>query len=477
MSKVSQPLPAVPLPIGPLPHQPPSKLSGIQLPQETLAKVISFYKYKFDKVRSVIGPDVVKSHLKLLKAINTLFTSSLIPGGPITKAEIDARSPRVNLVVTKAVYRYNTWIHRYLRNRTNGSFPLASDELPPLDVLAVWVAHMLIPFPFKEDMIRRLPELHQIDQFPFAAMDKLVDVQTGEYQPSPTQRETWAKFVRLPFEPLAMNDTVNITCPRCCNVVKAPWIDSGSPIPADDGEGFGEAGFATTCSSCSLVITHDVLCTGKFLEDYERCCNSETEVFLETLLDRNGATDYEAARDLVRIVESALGPSEHGLGDRLSWSMEKLQDTLLSAADEDTGTQNRLKSLLHAYRGPFICLDEPDPDVPTLVHVLCKLMNFCNACNREGFLSSETLTGGQLDRTIENATISYKNYLCRLLVPEWRRGLRVPSQAADIVWHTHQLLGKQYRDHCEYTHGFLVNHVGTDQARDRPILWTDVLRA
>ncbi|KAG8907141.1 hypothetical protein FRB99_005249 [Tulasnella sp. 403] len=443
-------------------NQPLTEPSSIQVDQETVAKVVDFYQNKFDNIKSSFSTLNTERHLTLLRAIHALLTklSQNIPGGPITLEDIRARTPLVNLVTLQAVYRYHLWLSGYLRNRQDTPGPLGSDELPPLDVMSAWITHLLTPFQFKEDEIRRVPALRHITQFPLDGVDNVIDPKTGEYHPSAAQRERWTQSVKLPFDPWAVNDTIDITCPRCNTITSSLWVESSSRIPTKEGKGFGEEGFTLPCGSCDLVLTHDVLRTGKFLWDYKRCIEDEKEVFFGTLLDEKGAPDLQSARELVKLVVSALPPQSQNLGNDFSWALERIGSALQSVAGSDVTIQkqyvlpkwmayqfissfDRITSLVRAYRGPTIAMDEPH--VAAVVHMGTKLYTFVLACHEEGYLHPGILGSDQLNQTLENAILSYRNYLCRLLVPEWRRGLRAPGQAADIVWHTHQLLGKTYR--------------------------------
>lgn len=143
-------------------------------------------------------------------------------------------------------------------------------KLPPLDVLMVWHAYMLNPRIYLEDCLRF--NKHQLwqTQFPWDKIYEAIDSETFEYH-AETQDSTQ---LGMPWNLLEDGSLKEVVCPECTNVCKLPWTlppKSFSPEALEaylaDDKGYSGAKFLTACESCNLLLTHEKLRVGKFIND------------------------------------------------------------------------------------------------------------------------------------------------------------------------------------------------------------------
>jgi hypothetical protein len=246
------------------------------------------YDAKFKNIQYLFDKSVVKRHLMFLKAFCRIAQSideNFVVKDPSTG--VKSPSPPMRVYLSKAVYRYHIWITKCLQGRP-AHRTLSGNELPPLDVLFILHAHMIAPSRFDEDARFHFPELGHVGCFPLedvvcklfvscrsnkpevtgsSSQASRIDVETGHYEASPEQVETWQHLAGIPFDSSAMANSLDVTCPSCHKTVSVFWV--GSEQARSDGKGYGEPGFSVECN-CGLLITHDTLATQKFVEHLQK---------------------------------------------------------------------------------------------------------------------------------------------------------------------------------------------------------------
>ena len=124
-------------------------------------KRLENFRSKLSQLDPLISMPKVKAHLKLTGAFMALFQQA--DGGAFNPDQPPPQAFTSFLV--RAVHRFELWLKLVVlpsKDRTS----IESNELPPLDVVAVWHAFVLGPFRYYEDCKFKFPQLYASGPFP-----------------------------------------------------------------------------------------------------------------------------------------------------------------------------------------------------------------------------------------------------------------------------------------------------------------------
>ncbi|PYH49122.1 uncharacterized protein BP01DRAFT_379505, partial [Aspergillus saccharolyticus JOP 1030-1] len=149
----------------------------------------------------------------------------------------------------------------------------SQDQLPPLDVLMVWHAHMLNPRAFLEDCIRHGKMSFWASGLPWGAVNACIDNVTLDYETGPVAQETFFRKTGFPWDNLLDTHDKRLRCPNCGQRVSVPWTTGGKLLALDGAfeqwHGFSDKDFRHSCPSCSHTIDHEALKIAKFVRDIQ----------------------------------------------------------------------------------------------------------------------------------------------------------------------------------------------------------------
>ncbi|KAK1762015.1 hypothetical protein QBC33DRAFT_501936 [Phialemonium atrogriseum] len=210
------------------------------------------------------------------------------------------REKRWAIFVARAVDRYESWwntfpggdtlieadIHngtsRYVKS-TEPCEPLnlTLDELPPLDVLLVWHAHMLNPRLFLEDCLRNGRRALWSTGMPWNVVNQAIDT-NFRYSVSNECKANWATSTGRPWSNEEDSTTKPVACPACSHILDIPWTTcgqsqdtKGNRRPGLVGEGFGDGALNYMCRKCGTTVDLDALKVKKFVTDTRDLVNNQ----------------------------------------------------------------------------------------------------------------------------------------------------------------------------------------------------------
>ncbi|KAL6236618.1 hypothetical protein BDW75DRAFT_229405 [Aspergillus navahoensis] len=230
------------------------------------------------------------AHLKFLAALSDLRdTVTNIPylydipdpdprefGTHINEAWALVKEKRWAVYTAKAVARYTSWwnvcvpasclrptvqqLSSVFDNITVCKSPLTwtQDELPPLDVLMVWHAHMLNPSFWSTGS-------------PWKAINASIDDKTLVYDAGGGAASAFTSKTKLEWDNIQDMPLKMLNCPSCSHPSSAPWTNGRLTFPLEKTfgtwTGFTDKNFSIYCGNCKLRITHDTLRVQKFRND------------------------------------------------------------------------------------------------------------------------------------------------------------------------------------------------------------------
>ncbi|KAF4979789.1 hypothetical protein FZEAL_4063, partial [Fusarium zealandicum] len=277
---------------------------------------------------NIINPDTCLAHLKLLFALQSLkedigytddlwgiwdnradgniavtddgevqehsYTASHVPSIEDKQRFLSKiREKRWALFVARAVDRYEAWWNSLVgegpltesdmdaeRSPAYEDFPTAKESdywetqtLPPLDVLMVFHSHLLNPFNFLEDCMRKGYRRFWQSGMPWILANAAIDG-SFNYNISNDDKARWVSQTGRSWANVDDSLVKVLDCPSCNTRLKIPWTTCGleeNPKSAERpgliGSGYGDGGLDYSCSSCATRITKQILSVAKFCRD------------------------------------------------------------------------------------------------------------------------------------------------------------------------------------------------------------------
>ncbi|KAH8693824.1 hypothetical protein BGW36DRAFT_361660 [Talaromyces proteolyticus] len=144
-------------------------------------------------------------------------------------------------------------------------------NLPPLDVLMVWHAHMLNPRAYLEDCIRGAKMQFWSTEFPYKLLDQAIDNKTFIYNPGQEARHLFQKQTKHCWDNLDEPPEKTLTCLKCSRPITIPWTrgELGSSLDTafEKSTGYSDKNFEEYCKSCGLRHDHQALRVARFHQD------------------------------------------------------------------------------------------------------------------------------------------------------------------------------------------------------------------
>ncbi|KAG8926325.1 hypothetical protein FRC01_009005, partial [Tulasnella sp. 417] len=366
--------------------------SGIFVPSQGINdKLPNHFKINNQYVKAQVLPSELQAHLVLLGAFYRLREEVRTFKG---KADLSMEpDERWTVFLQRAIYRFEQWAVRMIggegQEEVLGEGPrvLASNEVPPLDVLMVWHTYMLNPRTYYEDCLRKLPGLLRIGSLPLMQLASSIDSETLlPHPPSESRVAAFAAFTCQPFDcPLntTSEETVHVYCPSCSQSNTVPWITF-------KGDGFAQRGFGCICNDCRFMFTRETLGVRKFYEDMEKCIASPERTFLaNTILDYHAGVQAEVQWSQVLTatvlsLKQGTAPAPAQIwGKQIGWTMKAVEDYcrigMLGKKNQPwIATPRPLNIILSAYR-------QPGPFSLDLASAVLRQMNFIEKMVNLGF--------------------------------------------------------------------------------------------
>ncbi|KAK1623297.1 hypothetical protein BDP81DRAFT_439957 [Colletotrichum phormii] len=409
------------------------------------------------------------------------------------------REKRWAVYLARAADRYQTWwktisggrlreaemkdfdkfSDKYLSFPEGGEdYPWTVDNLPPLDVLMIFHAHMLNPRAFLEDTMRWNLREFWTTGMPWAQVNQVIDSKFN-YEVSHLAKLNWEKATGRAWNNLDEPLEKEIECPACKQATLVPWSTCGLPElykgeerPGLVGQGLGDGEFSHLCTAgCNTIITHRLLCVAKLINDAELYLNEGitlpstlldpkvgmpvvTDVKLKHVTFPNRLIGQGISEELLRLIDP---------GQAKTPTMKDVRD-LVSAALADDDAFARIQGVRPA---PYSKKDLSGGRLITRTERFqsSKMMSrywentsifaldLVGATMRQGVFIGKMFNidwlhspnaRGTMDRLIQK----YQRFM--LIMTEYPLSLTVPTLDVDLAWHTHQLAPGAYYKFSTY---------------------------
>ncbi|KAL1994596.1 hypothetical protein VTN49DRAFT_2066 [Thermomyces lanuginosus] len=242
------------------------------------------------------------------------------------KALAILRERRWMVYVARAVDRYTTWWERCVAKTHQDitvwdtqqpsyasitqwatPLPFGPENLPPLDVLMVWHAHMLNRRAFLEDCIRGARMGHWATQFPWRLINDALDNENFDYNPPNAARCAFEERTQRPWDNLNDSATKTLSCLRCGSPMPVLWAvgklrrrssekkkSKNKVEEIDEVEfeivndtGYAEKNFQEQCENSGFLHTHQKLRVARFHSDAQQLVERQLPM-PGTLYDEHG---------------------------------------------------------------------------------------------------------------------------------------------------------------------------------------------
>ncbi|KAL2867985.1 uncharacterized protein BJX67DRAFT_371673 [Aspergillus lucknowensis] len=436
------------------------------------------------------------SHLKFLAALSDLrdtVTSTpnvfSIPdptprefGSQINEAWALVKEKRWGVFTTKAVERYTVWwnvsvpasrprptVHQLSStvydDITACSNPLTwtRDELPPIDILMVWHAHMLNPRAFLEDCIRYGKMSFWSGGFPWRAVNECIDDRTLAYDTGKVAVRAFFTRTSLEWDNLEDMPTKTFQCPSCGHGNSTPWTSGKFTAPLDPTfeywRGFADKNFGTYCARCHLSITHETLRVQKFRTDVSELLDGYIPMpgtlfnlwgvpeRLSSTRRRKQQADFPnrliraAKRDFREYMRSSLWvcPSVTMLRDYLGALIQD-RDTMRAAQPNSIQTSLLPEEKIAFRRMMSRYWDNSSQFAVDLVGAVVRQGTFIQKMDNIDWLHSPALME-TMHRLIRKYAVFFQ------IMSSNPGRMAVPTLDVDLAWHTHQLSPGRYYEY------------------------------
>ncbi|KAL2843479.1 hypothetical protein BJY01DRAFT_264211 [Aspergillus pseudoustus] len=432
------------------------------------------------------------AHLKFLAALSDLRDTITSmpnifdipdPTAPQFSTQINeawalVKEKRWAVYTAKAVQRYTAWwnhsapssrqrlsVHEFTSSTyediTACGDPISwtRDELPPLDVLMVWHAHMLNPRAFLEDCIRYGKISFWAGGFPWQAISECINDQTLTYDAGKTAETVFSVATSLNWDNLQDIPMKTFHCPSCGYENSVPWTDGKFTAPLDQTfeywHGFSDKNFGTYCGRCRLGITHETLRVQKFRKDVKALVDAHIPMpgtlfntwgvpeRLSSTRRRKQQADFPnrliraANRNLTDYMNSSIWicPSVSMVRDYLGALMQERQimRTALNSAQTSLHVDERIafRRMMSRY------WDNNSQFALDLVGAVIRQGTFIQKMDNIDWLRSPTLSETML-RLIRKYAVFFQ------IMSSNPGHMAVPTLDVDLAWHTHQLSPARY---------------------------------
>ncbi|KAL8408363.1 hypothetical protein RB594_006972 [Gaeumannomyces avenae] len=352
-------------------------------------------------------------------------------------------------------------------------------ELPPLDVLMVWHAHMLNPRAFLEDMMRCGARDYWAAGMPWDLVSAAINPDFG-YSVSDDAKARWTSLTGRQWNNVNDSMIKELPCPACSESAQVKWStcgfsEDGKPRHITDaaqliGSGYGDGQFSHTCHGCGITINKELLSAAKFVRD-TKALLAKSRPLPGTILDpvTGGPKLEPATADAPRTYPNRLVKKgaradildlirPGGAGDGTPPTMDDvraaLERTMADPARHQEATGQRrapwasrpfVRRAMRAYWHNF------SPFALDLVGAVTRQSIFTAKMAQLDWLRSPAARG-----TMERLVKKYGRFFA--IMAQFPDRVAVPTLDVDLAWHTHQLSPSAYYAYSVRTTKKFVDH-------------------
>ncbi|KAF9741462.1 hypothetical protein PMIN01_01001 [Paraphaeosphaeria minitans] len=322
--------------------------------------------------------------------------------------------------------------------------------MPPLDVLMVWHTYMLNPRAYLEDCMRFGKRTQWRSSFPWQLIEESID-ESFAYDPPAESKETFARLT--PDAPWDWEHDMcdkSVACPRCCNELLVPYTRTPTKYSADDisvylAEYFGYASnsFYEVCSRCDLVVTHEKLRVGKFVDDVTELRTHNLPLY-GTVLGAKGIPEVTAKG-------RKLGSHDPFFPNRLCERLQRFEPQSLRKDMEHLTIDSVKRDFEKIMRKrEIVCYVNSDQ------YNKFHLARDSKIAVRK-MLSHywDNSSPPSLTATMHRSVLKYHRFKNLIAIST---NMAVPTLDIDLAWHTHQLTPKTYYRYTLSETKRFVNH-------------------
>ncbi|KAL9120482.1 MAG: hypothetical protein Q9187_002960 [Circinaria calcarea] len=483
----------------PLPDPPPS-YDDVGRPDVTAA----FSNLNVSETSTKPTPSQCLVHLKLLEAFHQLredvattdglygIRDEFVPLGTTKERRMNVlakiREKRWAIFVTNACLRFEKWWKccipgtgmrtqtdfrgGYAASITKDAKPIlfTKENLPPLDVLMVWHSYMLNPQKFLEDCIRHGTMAFWQTGLSWVAVDAAINNKSFAYTCSNEAHRLFETSTGLSWENSNESLAIQPKCPRCSKEANVKWTSCTSEKywrtenPGELGSGYADKDFRHPCSSCGLVLNHEMLRSQKFRHDTIALLKNNVPM-PGTLLNIYGKTTSLPQAVISHILNNIIGLPELPEGKRflritaypnvlitefsLVRSIIEVTDMKLHSSVSISAIRTLIESAL--LQGPPLTRD----DKVAIRRMMSCYWENSSACSidlvgaviRQGsFIEKmhliDWLHSPAASSTMARLVEKYERYFA--IIARYPNKVAVPTLDIDLAWHTHQLSPPSY---------------------------------
>ncbi|KAF9884035.1 hypothetical protein FE257_002373 [Aspergillus nanangensis] len=340
-------------------------------------------------------------------------------------------------------------------------------QMPPLDILMVWHAHMLNPRAFLEDCLRQGKTSFWATGFPWQVINNCIDDRDLAYNLDQAAKENFYTQTGLQWDNLQEKSEKSVVCPSCEVPFSVPWTE-GEPsiLPGEtweDWHGFADKQFKATCPACGFDVNHEKLKISKFRNDIKALLSS-TLPMPGTLYNLRGVPEAFTYQYRRKVQSSFPNRLIQATGiDLLRWTdpkqsqcittVVKLRDLLESkmksrSTMREVNTSSFQTTLLPMEKVAFRRMmsrywENVGPFALDLVGAVIRQGTFIQKMDNIDWLHSPTVKE-TMTRLIQKYVIFFH------IMASNPRHMAVPTLDVDLAWHTHQLCPSRYYAYSTY---------------------------
>ncbi|KAL8382204.1 hypothetical protein RB595_006132 [Gaeumannomyces hyphopodioides] len=419
-------------------------------------------------------------------------------GGPAAELLSKSREKRWAVFVARAADRYEAWwgaamqseplSEEHMREPLSAKyeeFPRgrarqwSALELPPLDVLMVWHAHMLNPRAFLEDMMRCGAQDYWAAGMPWDLVNTAINSEFS-YNVSDDAKARWTSLTGRQWNNTDDSMVKDLSCPACSERVQLKWSTSGfnedgKPRNITDaaqliGSGYGDGEFSHKCHGCGITINKELLSAAKFVRD-TKALLAKSHPLPGTILDpATGGPKLEpATADAHRTYPNRLvkkgaradvlelirpGGGADGVPPTMDDVRAALERTMADPARHQEATGQRrtpygskpfVRRTMRAYWQNF------SPFALDLVGAVTRQSIFTAKMAQLDWLRSPAAR-----ETMERLVRKYGRFFA--IMAQYPYHVAVPTLDVDLAWHTHQLSPSAYYAFSMRTTNKFIDH-------------------
>ncbi|KAI8061894.1 hypothetical protein BDF21DRAFT_455466, partial [Thamnidium elegans] len=328
----------------------------------------------------------------------------------------DMTETELKYYLVRAESRYSKWIfHKSFKM-------LLPRKTPPLDVAFFWHAHMLSPLRYYEDMKKNFNSDRRNISLP------LKEIYHSRHEPTKESLKQWHKLMGR-GEPFNLENNrehlfssyASITCIVCSNSVSVTWEDYA--------DWRTDERVAIRCHCCDTEFTAKHCGKANLFQD----------ISFSGLPKDNNITKF-----LLNCCE--LGKQNFDAGpDRIEEFLARFQDRLGSPSTSEKPTRSR-EEFMASIKSTYLCT--PYRSSIDMLMAVSRLLGFTTKVTSQ----IDWKSSDEIARSIQR----YREFLhitqCSpTLIP-------VPTIDVDLVWHTHMLHPKNYRQFSIKHLKRVINH-------------------